>query len=242
MFIKQQDEVRNNTRLILVFEGIEEYFLFKKPLKELFKNKISILFTNGDRVRSKENEFNEYDFWKYETLAITDNDAAGIGIRNELIKRGIDAYTISDFFASDATHFEDLLVQEGLYPKWFRNFFSKKILDKYREDVIPRTKKELIDFVYKMEENMIQEESLLFLPLENIIREWYKWIRQRIIDDKSIPKKKNKSINSFFDVVYSIHQNSHFMLTKVKFEIPKLIDIRGTQMFEYLVEEIRKRI
>lgn len=242
MFIKQQDKIKNNTKLVLIFEGVEEYFLFKKPLNEIFKNSISILFTNGDRIRSKDNEFDNYDFSNVETLAITDNDNAGIGIRNELLKRGVDAFTISDFFASDANHFEDFLVEENIYPKWFKKFFSKELIEKYREDTDSKSKEELVNFVYKLENEMIEETELQHLPLEKIIRKWYSWIRKRIRDDLSIPKKKNRSIDSKFDVVYSIHQNSHFMLTKVKFEIPKLVNIRHTQMFEYMVSEIRKRI
>lgn len=242
MFVKQQDRLRKNTKLVLIFEGIEEYFLFKQPLKKIFDNKVAILFTNGDRIRSNSSEFHEIDFRQWETLAITDNDDAGIGIRNQLLKMGVDAFTISDFFHSNATHFEDLLVEEGIYPEWFKKFFSKDLLDEYRQDVEKRTTEELIDFTYELEEKTIGETSLAQLPMEKIIRDWYVWIRQRISDDLPIPKKKNRKIESYFDVVYSIHQNSHHMLTRVKFDIPKLVDVSKTQMFEYLVLELQKRI
>lgn len=231
--------ITKNTKLAIVFEGVEENILFNNSIKKEFGDVVSTFHLNGTNKNFTKELIKKIKKIPIK-IFIVDNDQGGEEIRKFLTSKNMTVCDLKDIFKTDKDNFELLLIERGIYPEWLSPFFDKKvILDKYRNDKEERSKKEILEKIETFHKSIVPAKD--DIGFKRIIENYFKWCEYRFLDNKTC---KGRTIMTYRDLAFCLFSNHLILLKKVKLKLPRLVrnDISNTTVFKDLKKFIESKL
>ena len=239
--------INNNTDVILVFEGNEERRIFEKII---WDNNIAIGHTDGTNGQYIYHILKTATDYNVPVISIIDNDEGGKGIKqlfknyNKYLLARLDVIKINELLNQDYKDFEDYLIDVGILPKVFKNFFITKseispdsYVSRPNNKISKETKLQMIEGARSLLKYATNNKRLL-----NQFNIYFEVLEKAAINNK---KKLSREVplNTFKNFQYAIYGNNVQAIRLVKWKLYKFINLyemKDTLYFEKLMDLLNK--